>query len=38
LKLSGIPFEQQKRLTVKNKDIIVGEYVADFVIDEKIIV
>lgn len=38
LKLSNNPFEQQKRLTVKYKDIIVGEYIADFVIDEKIII
>ena len=38
LKLQGIPFEEQKRLTVNYKDIVVGEYVADFVIDGKIIV
>ena len=37
-KLLDIPFEQQKRLTVKYKDVIVGEYIADFLIDEKIIV
>ena len=36
--LQGIPFKQQKRLTVKYKDIVVGDYIADFVIDEKIIV
>ncbi len=38
LKLLEIPFEQQKRLTVKYKDIVVGDYIADFVIDGKIIV
>ena len=38
LKLLGIPFEQQKRLTVKYKDVVVGDYIADFVIDEKIII
>ena len=38
LELQGIPFEQQKRLTVKYKDLVVGEYIADFVIDGKIIV
>ena len=38
LELQGIPFEQQKRLTVKYKDIVVGDYIPDFVIDEKIIV
>jgi GxxExxY protein len=36
--LLGIPFEQQKRLTVKYKDVVVGEYIADFVINGKIIV
>ena len=38
LKLLGIPFEQQERLTVKYKDVVVGDYIADFVIDEKIII
>ena len=38
LNLIGIPFEQQKRLTVKYKDIVVGEYVADFMVDDKFIV
>ena len=38
LELQGIPFEQQKRLTVKYKDIVVGDYVPDFVINGKIIV
>lgn len=36
--LQRIPFKQQKRLTIKYKDIVVGDYIADFVIDEKIIV
>lgn len=36
--LQEIPFVQQKRLTVKYKDTIVGDYIADFVIDDKIIV
>ena len=36
--LQSIPFVQQKRLTVKYKDIMAGDYIADFVIDEKIIV
>ena len=38
LELQGIPFDEQKRLTVKYKDVVVGDYVADFVIDGKIIV
>ncbi len=38
LELQGIPFEKQRRLTVKYKDIVVGDYIPDFVIDEKIIV
>lgn len=33
----GIPFEQFKRLAVDYKGVIVGEYIADFVIDGKII-
>jgi GxxExxY protein len=36
--LRGIPFEAQKRLSVTYKDKFVGEYVADFVIDGKIII
>lgn len=38
LELQGIPFEHQKRLTVKYKDVVVGDYVPDFFIDGKIIV
>ena len=38
LTLRGIPFEQQVKLPVTYKDILVGEYIADFVIDSKLIV
>ncbi len=37
LKLRDIPFEEQVRLPVHYKDVLVGEYVADFVVDGKII-
>lgn len=37
LRLRGIPFEEQVRLPVHYKGVLVGEYVADFVIDGKII-
>jgi GxxExxY protein len=37
-KLRGIPFEEQVRLPVRYKDLLVGDYIADFVIDGKIIV
>lgn len=37
LTLRGIPFESQKRLEVTYKDQIVGEYIADIVVDDKII-
>jgi len=37
LTLRGIPFESQKRLEVTYKDKIVGEYIADLVVDGKII-
>ncbi len=37
LSLRGISFEQLKCLSVKYKEVVVGEYVADFVIDDKII-
>ncbi len=37
LTLRGIPFERQKRLAVIYKDQIIGEYIADLVIDGKII-
>ena len=33
-----IPYERQKRLRVSYKGQIVGDYVADFVVDDKIIV
>lgn len=36
--LQEIPFVQQKRLTVQYKEIVVGDYIADFVVDDKIIV
>ncbi|GAB4504583.1 MAG: hypothetical protein Fur0043_15770 [Anaerolineales bacterium] len=37
LQLRNIPFEEQVRLPVYYKGQLVGEYVADFVIDGKII-
>lgn len=37
-KLQKIPFVKQKRLAVKHKDSVAGDYIADFVIDNKIIV
>lgn len=33
----GIPFEQFKRLPVEYKGILAGDYIADFVVDGKII-
>ncbi len=36
--LRGIPFEQFRRLPVTYKGVLVGEYVADFVVDGQIIV
>ena len=38
LTLRGIPFDQQIRLPVTYKDVLVGEYIADFVVDGKLIV
>ena len=38
LTLRGVPFEQQVRLPVSYKDVLVGEYTADFMIDGKLIV
>lgn len=35
--LRGIPYERQKRLPVSYKDKFIGEYIADMVIDEKVI-
>lgn len=37
LTLRGIPFEEYKRLTVRYKGVVVGEYEADIVVDGKII-
>jgi len=37
LRLRSIPFEEQVRLPVYYKGQLVGEYIADFVIDGKII-
>ena len=37
LRLRNIPFEEQVRLPVYYKGQLVGEYIADFVIDSKII-
>jgi len=38
LTLRGIPFENQVKLPVSYKDILIGEYAADFIIDGKLIV
>ncbi len=38
LDLRGIPYERQKRLTVTYKGEAVGDYVADFVVDGKVVV
>lgn len=38
LALRGIPFENQVKLPVTYKDILVGEYIADFIIDGKLLV
>jgi len=35
LTLRGIPFEKQVRLPVSYKDVLIGEYIADFIIDKK---
>lgn len=37
LTLRGIPFEQHRQLTVRYKGIVVGNYEADFVVEDKII-
>lgn len=37
LKLRDIPFEEQVNLPVHYKDVLVGKYVADFVVDGKVI-
>ena len=33
----GIPYERQKRLQITYKGIIIGEFVSDIVVDNKII-
>jgi GxxExxY protein len=38
LTLRGIPFEEQKRFPVYYKDILAGDFIADFVIDGKFVV
>jgi GxxExxY protein len=38
LTLRGIPFQKQVKLPVIYKDVLVGEYVADFILDGKLIV
>ncbi len=38
LTLRGIPFQEQVHLPVTYKDLSVGDYIADFVIDGKIII
>ena len=38
LTLHGVPFERQVKLPVTYKDVLVGEYVADLVIDKKFVV
>ena len=37
LTLRGIPFEEHKRLPVYYKGVLVGDYEADFVVEDKII-
>jgi len=38
LTLRAVPFEKQVKLPVKYKEVIVGDYFADFIIDGKLIV
>ena len=38
LTLRGIPFEKQVNLPVSYKDVLIGEYIADFIVDGKLIV
>ena len=38
LTLRGVPFERQVKLPVTHKDVLVGEYFADVVIDKKFVV
>lgn len=37
-KLQNIPFEAQVRLPVTYKNILAGDFIADFVVDHKVIV
>ena len=37
LRLRNIPFEEQAHLPVYYKDELVGDYIADFIIDEKVV-
>ena len=37
LTIRGIPFAQEVHLPVTYKDVLIGDYVADFVIDGKVI-
>jgi len=36
-RLRGIPFAEQVRLPVTYKELLVGDYLADFVVDQKVI-
>jgi GxxExxY protein len=38
LRKAGLRFEQQKRITVKYDGIVVGEYVADLLVEEAVLV
>jgi len=38
LTLRRIPFEKQVKLPVSYKDVLIGDYIADFIIDGKLIV
>ncbi len=37
-RLHKIPFEEQVRLSVIYKEVIMGEYIADFIVEDKIII
>lgn len=37
LRTRGIPFERQVAVQVRHKDVIIGDYRADFIVDGKII-
>jgi len=36
--LRGIPYEQQAKLAVRYKDIVAGEFRADFLVDGKVVI